>query len=279
MPDTWFLAPDFTFTTDGPLQLGMVISHWSKPNNVLADLSVATTGEVALPNTKTIVEHSHGYKRSSSRATGVSIWSKFEGIASLSASGSVGKSNTIDYGAMDHEIRMFSGPVLPDTAAAITKIPAVRSYIESGMFGKRAVYIVSGLRIATTSFTVTTEKGSHRSSELKASGPPAGPVPVQIGGKLSYTTKSSTVDTYETAPGIIFAYCLHAIRTRRSGLDTGLFHHRSAFLTGSELGIEEPLVVVEATENEIKEDLEEEVEFESARCGDDAWCIYETLNM
>lgn len=275
MPDTWFLAPDFTFTTNGPLQLGMVISHWSKPSNVLADLSSPTTPKIALPKTTTLVEPSHGHKRSISSTNGVGIWSKFEGIASLGVDGSKGNSTIIDYGATDHEIRLFSSPLLPETASAIVNIPAVHAHINSGMFGRRAVYIVSGLRVAMTSFTVTTENGMERSFEIKASGPIGGPLPVEAGGKVSRAVATSAVNTYETAPGIIFAYRLHVIRIHRVNLETGLFHHKSAFMTGTDDLNHEALVVVEATEKEVGKDIEEEVTFDSEIFGEDGCCIFE----
>jgi hypothetical protein len=273
MPGTWFLAPDFTFTTDGPLQLGMVISHWSKPSNVLADLSARNTSEIALPGITSIVEPSHSHKRSTSRTNGGGIWSKFEGIASLGASGAIGKSTTIEYGATDHEIRLFSGPLLPETATKIVEIPSVRAHVDSGMFGRRAIYIVTGIRIATSSFTVATENGTERSFEIMASSPVGGPVPVEVGGKVNRAVERSVVDMYETAPHIIFAYRLHVIRTRRSGHETEIFEHKSAFMTGARHSDDESLIVVEATEAEINEDIELIIAFEKEDCGEDGYCI------
>lgn len=80
---------------------------------------------------------------------------------------------------------------------------------------------------------------------------------------------------YETAPGIIFAYRLHVIRARRSGLATGVFEHKSAFMTGTGHRDDEPLVIVEATEAEISDDIEMIIAFQKKDCGEDGYCIYQ----
>ncbi|KAI0405911.1 hypothetical protein F4802DRAFT_596875 [Xylaria palmicola] len=274
MASTWFLLPDFTFTIDGPLRLGMVIPHWSKPTTVLAAVGRGTTGEIELPPETTIVEPNHVHSRSQSRSSSLSMWSTFEGLASILAGSEHGKDNNVNYGETDHEIHYFKDPLTPEAVTAIANLPAVRAHIDSGMFGKRPVYIVSGLRIATSSFTVAKERGSNFTVEAEASGPPAGTLPVEIGGKARYGAQRTVTDSYDTAPGIVFAYRLHVIRTRRAGLETGLFSHKSAFLTGAAGEAEEPLILVEATQDEIDGDLEEEVEYKSVRTGENEMCIY-----
>ncbi|KAI3335877.1 hypothetical protein F4824DRAFT_462800 [Ustulina deusta] len=274
MAGTWFLPPDFTFTTDGPLRLGMVIPHWSKPTTVLATVGRGTAGEIELPPQATIVEPNHAHSRSQSRSSGLSMWLTFEGLASAVAGGDFGKNNNISYSETDHEIRFFQDPLTPEMVTAIANLPAVRAQINSGMFGKRPVYIVSGLRIATSSLTVTKERSSNFTVSTETSGPPTGTLPIEVGGKVRYDGQNTVADSYETAPGIVFAYRLHVIRTRRAGVETGLFSHKSAFLTGAAGEAEEPLVVVEATEDEIEGDLEEEVEYESAAIGENEMCIY-----
>lgn len=138
MPGTWFLPPDFTYTADGALQLGMVLPHWSKPGTVLADVSDTNARGITLPNTAITHEPKHAYNRSKSRSNGVGVWSKIEGIASVSASGDLSNGISINYSEADHEVRTFSQAITTETAAAIEKLPAVRAHIESGLFGRRA---------------------------------------------------------------------------------------------------------------------------------------------
>ncbi|KAI1132235.1 hypothetical protein F5Y10DRAFT_7703 [Nemania abortiva] len=278
MASTWFLLPDFTFTVDGPLRLGTVIPHWSKPTTVLATVGRGATGEIELPPQTTIVEPNHSHSRSQSRSSGISVWFTFEGLASALAGGDSGKNDNISYSETDHEIHSFKDPLTPEMVTAIANLPAVRAHIDSGMFGKRPVYIVSGLRIATSSFTVMKERGSNFAVEAEASGPPAGTLPVEIGGNVRHENQKTITDSYHTAPGIVFAYRLHAIRTRRAGLETELFSHKSAFLTGATGEAQEPLILAEVTQDEIDEDLEEEVEYESVNIGENEMCIYLSLN-
>ncbi|TGJ83985.1 hypothetical protein E0Z10_g4750 [Xylaria hypoxylon] len=205
MPGTWFLLPDFTFTTEGPLSLGMVIPYWSNPTTVLASLGSGTASGIELPPQTTIVEPNHAHSRSESQSNSLGAWLKFEGLASGSTSNHYSKNNQVKYSETDHEIRSFRDPLTPETVTAIANIHAVRAHINSGMFGKRPFYIVSGLRIATSSFTVTKERSSNLTFESEGSGPP---LPVEVGGKVGHDGRKTVTDSYNTAPGIVFAYRL-----------------------------------------------------------------------
>ncbi|KAF7503912.1 hypothetical protein GJ744_002993 [Endocarpon pusillum] len=271
---TWFLPQDFTFTATGPLRLGQVLPHWTKPTTVLAAIGSDAAKDIALPATQTLVERNHGHHQSRSRFDSLSLWARFEGLASASTNTEVGAKNSIDYGQTDHEIRSFAEPLLPDKVTAIANIPTVRKHIHSGMFGKRSVYVVSGLRIATSSFTVTKSESSNFTVGAEASGPPSGTTPVEVGATAKHDSRETVTDSYDTAPGIVFAYQMYVIRTRRAGSETELFTHESGFLTGEADEKEEPLVLVDATKEEIDEDLDEEVDYESVQIGDDEWCIY-----
>ena len=274
MPGTWFLPQDFTFTAEGPLRLGQVLPHWTKPNTVLAAIGSDAAKDIALPATRTLVEPNHAHHHSKSRSDSLSLWAKFEGIASASTNTDISKKHSIDYSKTDHEIRSFADPLLPDKVTAIANIPTVRKHVDSSMFGKRPVYVVSGLRIATSSFTVTRKQSSSFTIEAEASGPPSGTVPGELGERAKHDHRERVTDSYDTAPGIVFAYQMSVIRTRRSGPETQLFTHGSGFLTGEDGGQEEPLVLVDATKEEIDDDLDEEVDYESVQIGDGELCIY-----
>ena len=274
MPGTWFLPQDFTFTAEGPLRLGQVLPHWTKPTTVLAAIGSDAAKDIALPATRTLVEPNHAHHQSKSRSDSLSLWAKFEGIASASTNTDIGKKHSIDYSKTDHEIRSFADPLLPDKVTAIANIPTVRKHIASSMFGKRPVYVVSGLRIATSSFTVTKKESSNFTIEAEGSGPPSGTTPGEVGGRVKHDNRERVTDSYDTAPGIVFAYQMYVIRTHRTGSETELFTHESGFLTGEGGEQEEPLVLVDATKEEIDNDLDEEVEYESVQIGDDELCIY-----
>lgn len=273
MPGTWFLPQDFTFTAEGPLRLGQVLRHWTKPTAVLAAIGSDTEG-IKLPATRTHVEPNHAHSQSKERSNSLSLWAKFESIASASTNTDIAKKYSIDYSKTDHEIRSFADPILPEKVAKIANIPTVRKYIDSGRFGKRHVYVVSGLRIATSSFTVTKKESSNFTDETEGFGPPSGTTPGKVGGRVKHDNWERVIDSYDTAPGIVFAYQLHVIRSHRTRSETELFPHKSGFLTGEGGEQEEPLVFVNATKEEIDGDLDEEVEYESMQIGDDELCIY-----
>ncbi|RMZ91634.1 hypothetical protein DV736_g1131, partial [Chaetothyriales sp. CBS 134916] len=259
----------FTFAADGPLQLGTVIAHPKKPTLVLATLSSPDSG-ITLPKTSILTETNHAHDKSHARSNGFSSWIQFFAVASASVKTDVGSSASLSYGAVDHEIRSFAEPLTAETALKITALPAVQQQMSSGMFGKRAVYVVSGIRIAKTPFTVKKETGANHTVELSGSGPPIpGPVPLELGASVAHHQEKTVTDSYETAPGIVFAYRVHVIRYKRAGVETELFQSKGAFMTGSgRPDDEEPAVVVEGTKEELDEDLEEENDYTEILIGD-----------
>lgn len=273
MPKTWFLPPDFTFTEDGPLRLGMILSHWSKPGSVLAELGSGTASALALPPIKTIIEPDHAHYRSTTRSGSLAIWSKFEGLASALVGTDAGKSRSIDYSQTDHEIRSFVDPLSPETTAAIAKLPSVHEHITSGLFGRRYVYVVTGLRIATSSFTVTVQNETNYGVSVEGSGPALAVAPLEVGAGLSHQKANQNTDTYSTAPGIVFAYQMHIIRTYKAGSEVDIFQHKGAFMTGDGTANEHQLLLVEATEAEIGDDLDDQAKHEAFCVDRDNVCI------
>ncbi|RAO64678.1 uncharacterized protein BHQ10_000690 [Talaromyces amestolkiae] len=269
---TWFLPPDFTFTSEGPIKLGTVLEHPSRPTLVLASLP-SDTG-IVLPEESIIMESNHSHERSTSRSGSLNVWTKFLEMASASVSTTAGHSFVESYSAVDHEIHSFTGPLTVSTAAAITALHDVKKYIDSGLFGKKSVYIVTGLRIAKDSFKVMKEVASNFSGEVSGSAlPTGGTAPIEAGSDLSGSSERRVTDSYETAPGIVFAYRLSIIRTKRAGVEVELFSDKGAFLTGDGTHAELPLVVVEATKEELEEDLEEQISFEASIVGEYEYCI------
>jgi hypothetical protein len=272
---TWFLPLDFSFGAEGPIKLGTIIPHPKRPTLVLASLG-SESPKIPLPDVQTLTESNHTHSNNSSSSTGLEILAKFVELASASGTVDTSGHRNLHYGNMDHEIRSFASPFSEESLAAIVKLPKVRKHIDSGLFGKRPVYIVSGLRIAKTSFTVTMETGSASHTKLSGSGPvPAGPAPAEIGGSVSRDVEKTKTDSYDTAAGIVFAYRLHVIRSKRDGdVESEIFSHKTAFLTGD--GSSERQELMEITEvagKEVDDDLEEEAEFTEYRIGEGDCCI------
>jgi hypothetical protein len=163
------------------------------------------------------------------------------------------------------------------TAEAVLKIvalPAVQQHIDTGSFGKRPVYVVSGVRITKTSFTVKKETGKNHKIELSGSGPPVpGPVPVELGASAAHSRENTVTDSYDTAPEIVFAYRVHVIRPKRVGIETEVYESKSGFMTGPGRDVGPAPVVVEGTKQELDLDFDEEHEYEVTVIDDDDICI------
>jgi hypothetical protein len=270
---TWFLPPDFTFTADGPLQLGTVITHPLKPTLVLTTLS-SLGSAITLPKTSILTETNHVHAKSQARSSGFGSWMQFAAMASSSVNTNVGSNASLSYGAVDHEIRSFAEPLTAETASKIATLPVVQQHMDSGMFGKRNVYVISGVRIAKTSFAVTKEKGTNYAVDLSGSGPPiSGSMPLEIGASVTHHKEKAVTDSYETAPGIVFAYRVHVIRYKRAGVETEAFQSKAAFMNGSAIEDEEPPIVVEGTGEELDQEYDEEAEYIKTSIGDDDVCI------
>ncbi|KAL8364679.1 hypothetical protein RB595_003791 [Gaeumannomyces hyphopodioides] len=256
---SWFLPPDFTFTADGPLRLGTVIPHPTRPTLVLATPDDKTSLPVPLPQETILTETNHAHSREATHSTGLKILARFVNLASGSAKVDVSRHRSLHYSAVDHEVCTFAAPLSDAAITAIVALPKVRKHIDSGIFGKRPVYVVSGLRIAVSSFTVMCEADTSVQVQVPAGGP-AGAVPVELGGEVSTSVGEAKTDCYDTAPGIVFAYRLHVIRSKGSThAEAEMFSHRTAFLTG-EGDDAELMEVAEVTASVLNDDLEEQVD-------------------
>ncbi|KAF4990558.1 hypothetical protein FGRMN_8373 [Fusarium graminum] len=266
---TWFLPPDFTFTPQETLPLGAIIAHPSRPSEVLA--SPLSDSSIVLPRIQTLLETNHSHSKEASHTLGFSIFAKFVEFASGSFEYEVSRRNLIEYGTVDHRVQSLVTPFSKEFLDSLVAIQTVRDHIDSGMFGKRPVYLVTGLRITEVPFTVARELGSGRRIAISTS-VPTGTVPVEVGGGISASSEKIKKDSYETAPGIVFAYRLHVIRSRNNGVtQSAMFSHRTAFWTGETES--EPMEAVEATPKVVAEDVEEDVVFRRHDIGDDACCL------
>ncbi|KAF4452356.1 hypothetical protein F53441_4808 [Fusarium austroafricanum] len=264
---TWFLPPDFTFTPDGTLPLGAVIAHPSRPSEILA--SPQTDPSIVLPKTQTLVETNHTHSKEASYTAGVGILAKFIEFVSGSVEYEVSRRHLTQYGTADHEVRSLVTPFSKEFLDSLMALQSVQEHINSGLFGKRPLYLVTGLRITNTSFTVTKETRSGKRAVVSAVVPTV-VVPIEAGGSISGGFEKNKTESYETAPGIVFAYRLHVIRPK-SNRQPGMFSNRKAFMTP--LTEPELFEALDVTLEVYGEDLEEEVPFVQYEMGADECCL------
>ncbi|PYH78779.1 hypothetical protein BO82DRAFT_434647 [Aspergillus uvarum CBS 121591] len=131
--------------------------------------------------------------------------------------------------------------------------------MSSGFLRPRPIYVVTGVRIASSSFTVTARDDSSTSGQASASASdPTGTVPT-AGFEAEVRSAGTIVNTYETAPDIVFAYRVHIIRDKGDGkVGQKMFAHRAAFMTGtaSDSGLEYLEVNPQILEEDINRPLE-----------------------
>ncbi|KAL7929059.1 hypothetical protein V8C35DRAFT_316515 [Trichoderma chlorosporum] len=275
---TWFFPPSFTFLPDGEISLGSIISHPNRPTFSLASLDPASHPEIVLPHINTFTESDHQHSQGRNKSLTAQAFLKFESLAlqvgNVNASGYA----NMTYGNVNLETRVFGGGMSEDALKAILGLAKVKKYIEGGIFRKRPVYIISGLRIAKESFQVTNEIGSTNAATLGLStSTVTGPSSLSVGSNVTVSSDQTKRDGYKAAPGVVFAYRLHVIRVKRDGdVETELFSHRTAFLTGEgeDEDSEEEWEHGEVSAKVLLDDLEIDPDFEEYPIGEEEeFCV------
>ncbi|KAK4233926.1 hypothetical protein C8A03DRAFT_47629 [Achaetomium macrosporum] len=262
---TWFLPPDFTFLPDGQIALGNVIPDPRRPTATLASLASHPT--IVLPTAQSIVEKNRSFTAEKSRSFGLELFASFLDFASANGKTDLLWHKSKSFSAVDHEVLAYNGAFSPEALEAIVDLDRVKKHIRSGRFGPRHVYVISGLRVARQSFTVTDEQGKKTEVAVGCSGPvPAATVPVQLWGNVSGSREDRRMDGYETALGVVFAYRLHVIRPREASAEAELFSDRTAFFSGgAEDEVGEVMEAVEVNWAVLREDLDLETDIYEER--------------
>ncbi|KAK1236917.1 hypothetical protein MKX08_007865 [Trichoderma sp. CBMAI-0020] len=274
---TWFLPPDFTFLPEGQIALGSIIPSPQQPTATLA--SAISCPTIILPEIRSITEKNLSFSTEKSRSLGLALFAKLLNVGNAKIDVSWYKNKT--FSAVDHEVRAYHGAFAPETLRAILALDNVQKHIDGGRFGKRHVYIITGLRVVRESFTVTEEKRRNTETCVGASGfIPTGIMPAVLGATIAGTIEDRARNSYETAPGIVFAYRLHAIRPKNTGANAELFSDRMAFFSGGAEDVEAEMEMVEADGAVYREDLDaEQDDYEEQRLGgadNDSYIVFQS---
>ncbi|KAH9237707.1 hypothetical protein K456DRAFT_1747458 [Colletotrichum gloeosporioides 23] len=275
---TWFLPPDFTFTPDGPLKLGTIISHPKSPTDVLVSPGTDTCPALVFPEVETFLERQHNHSSIHARSFRFNLAARLGELASFSPRINFGKHTVLEYGTVDHEIRSFKTPISRQTIDTLLKLDEVRRHMESGMFGNKPIYVITGHRIAISSFVVSKEVSKNLEVEAAANGPTIS-VPMELGGGITSNVETTKNVSFETAPGVIFAYRLHVIRKRGYGQTREeLFTHKSAFLTEGIADAGALYEIMETTADILEQDEERATLFDTISLGSDHTFIHYDLS-
>ncbi|KAF2227151.1 hypothetical protein BDZ85DRAFT_257345 [Elsinoe ampelina] len=223
---TYLLAPNFTLHPGGSLALGSIIEDPFRPTQVRSKLT-------SQPKIVTHTETETSSSRSGGKSFHSSIFAQFLATATANLSGDVSKTTSDKYEMESLETSYFDPEITNEEATALVRDDAkVRASINGGRFGRRPVYVVSGLKVAKAfryNIEVSTSKG----------GAVGGSVPivegVGMGAEVGGSRDKVSSRAGATAQDIIFAYQLHKIeekgfRERGRRAESAVFVHKAAFL-------------------------------------------------
>lgn len=242
---TYILAPNFTLTAspESPRYpwLGNIIADPLLPTSRTLDKLSSGPPD----NIVSVQEEKNTYTKSNGRSINASIWATFLQAASANLGGATTKDVSIKYSmSAGMETRYFE-PTDDEVTARVERSAKARAAMDSGLFGRRPVYMITGLKIAK-GFSLESSVDMSVAGDFGGSAPitPAGEVSAgaEVGGSLHRQQQMS----YKTGKGVdvIFAYQVHVIakkgwREKSKRLEADVYQSKQAFL-GQEADAEIP---------------------------------------
>ncbi|KAF4549124.1 Hypothetical protein D9617_23g005390 [Elsinoe fawcettii] len=269
-PKTYLLSPDFTLHPGGKLALGNVVADPFRPLRPLGKLpsppEVVTHPEVEVSFTKKATKSFHS-----------KIFAAFLETASANISGDVAKSvtHTFEIDALD--TLYFDNEITEEEATSLINEDAkIRSYSNSGTFGKQPVYVVTGLKVAR-GFRHIMEESNNKSGQLGGSAPIV--EGVSAGAEVGTSRERGFGSTTSSKVDLIFAYQLHKIaekgwRESRKRVESAVFVHKAGFLGKGDKDVadayEAGLLSEEDFQDLVEEDSDADIEDLTFTVVDDA---------
>ncbi|KAH8674156.1 hypothetical protein BX600DRAFT_457125 [Xylariales sp. PMI_506] len=211
--DGYYMAPKVTYKPSGPIQLGNIIAHPSRPDRALSTLNpTAPPLEI-----ETVTEHNHELSQLKGHNFSAGLWAQFTWFTARK----VADANT-SYSVETFETRYLRNIPSDEELRSRVSEPQVKAAIAAGRHGKAEapIFLIAGLKIAR-GLTARSEANKTRSGSLNASGPgmPDGTGSVtSVGENLGLEMQSGQASSFWGGDeDIIFAYELLAIRVRSRG--------------------------------------------------------------
>lgn len=104
----------------------------------------------------------------------------------------------------------FTKQPTDEQAAVRPKEPRVSAAVNSGVFGKRPVYMVTGFQIAR-GLRVETGRGKESNIEVGIGAPIAAAAGVEVMVEVAGSRQEDVQMSYRTGNNVIFAYQLHVV--------------------------------------------------------------------
>ncbi|KAL4947035.1 hypothetical protein BDW69DRAFT_179162 [Aspergillus filifer] len=198
---TYVLSPNFTYHPNTSICMGDIVLD---PTDPTKPLSSATN----LPPTESHIDYDVRLNKQTSRSFEGTIWAKFLQVADAKLSGGISSNVLAKYTIDRLETVYFRKQPTDEEAAERASEPRVRAAMNSGLFGKRPVYMISGLKIAR-GFRLSSSDGHVKHAEVRGEGQVL--ADGSIGGGLGYTGSDDVRQSYRAGSDIVFAYQLHVI--------------------------------------------------------------------
>lgn len=261
---TYILAPNFSYHPNTSICMGDIIQDPSDPTKPLSSPAhpSALDTESHLDYDASLSKHKNNFLKGS-------IWAKFLETASAKIGGGV-SGDVLDKYAMDHlETIYFRKQPTDEEAAERVQHSKVKTAINSGIFGKKPVYMITGLKVAR-SFRL--DSGRTSQAQANAAFEASVSSDVSIGADLSASSTDDAQQSHRSGQDIIFAYQLHVIAHkgwRQRDVDITVYKPKAAFLHEEEAGAaeEEPVETSAATEEDVRA-FDQEMPLEVLRATD-----------
>lgn len=224
---TYILAPNFQYKPSGPIQIGNIIADPFRPSKPLS-----TPAEADKPVIESVLEYSHEITKEEGRSVGVSFWTNFLTHIGTGVDVTRGSDSLQQYSISELETQYLRDEPLDDDADISRRLkePRVQSAINAGLFGKRPVYMVTGLKIAR-GFSLRTKLSKIIGGGIEAEAPIV--TFVSTGVRVTNERRDGIANSFTaSSEAIVFAYQLHKIqpRSRKQTTVVDIFQSESAFL-------------------------------------------------
>jgi hypothetical protein len=220
---TYVLSPNFTYHPNTSICMGDIVLD---PIDPTKPLSSATN----LPPIESHIDYDIQLNKQTSRSFEGTIWAKFLQVADAKLSGGLSSNILAKYTIDRLETVYFRKQPTDEEVAERASEPRVRAAMDSGIFGRRPVYMISGLKIAR-GFRLNSFDGQLAHAEIKGGGQVS--ADASIGGGGGYTGSDDVQQSYRTGSDIVFAYQLHIIGYkgwRHKTVDVSIYKPKAAFL-------------------------------------------------
>jgi hypothetical protein len=264
---TYILAPNFTYHPNTSICMGDIIQDPSDPTKPLS-----SPPNLSALNTESHLDYDAKLSKHKTHSLQGSVWAKFLETAHESIGGGV-SGDVLDRYTMDRlETIYFRKQLTDDEAAERVTQGKVKAAINSGIFGKKPVYMITGLKIAR-GFRL--ESGNASKAEVNMAIEAQVSSEVSLGAEISASRTYDVQQSYRSSQDIVFAYQLHIITHKgwrwNKHVDITVYKPKAAFLNEQDGAAEEESVETNAASEADVRAFDDEMPMEvwSAMDGDE----------